>query len=414
MKLIYDILKLVANETNFSRRETFMEKNAQNNESLWTKNFIVINVINLLIFFSFQMLLPTLPLYAKKLGGTNSIIGLVTGAFIVSSVFIRPLSGLFLDKLGRKKVFIVGLLIFILSVFSYSLLPFIGIILIIRFVHGFGWGATSTASSTIASDNIPKNRFGEGMGYFSLTSSLAMAIAPVIGLFVISNYSFNVLFFTSTILAVLGLIVSFKLEYKNIENKDESKPKGSLYEKVSIYPSIIIFFVTVTYGSLTSFLPLYASQKGIQNIGIFFTVYAISLFISRPLFGKIIDKLGFDYAVIPGLICVIAAMILLSMASNIQMFLITAFIYGIGFGAAQSSLQTMSMVGVPPLRLGAANATFLTAFDCGIGLGAIVLGVVSSNIGYSKMYLLAGISAIIAFILYFIICRKKINVKETT
>ncbi len=384
-----------------------MEKDIQKDKVLWTKNFVIINIINLLIFFGFQMLLPTLPLYAKKLGGTNSVIGLVTGAFVVSSVIIRPISGLLLDKLGRQKVFLVGLFIFIISVFSYSLVPFISAIIMIRFIHGFGWGAVSTASNTIASDNIPKDRFGEGMGYFSLTSSLAMAVAPTIGLFVISKYNFQILFLVSTLLAVLGGIVAFKLEYKKIENKEQTKTKTSLYEKVSINPSIIVFFITITYGALTSFLPLYASQKGIENIGVFFTVYAISLFISRPIFGKIIDKLGFDYAIIPGFICVIISMALLSEASNISMFLISAFIYGIGFGATQSSLQTMAMTGVPPSRLGAANATFFTAFDCGIGLGAVILGVVSSNVGYAQMYLWASGSAIIAFILYFIIGRKR-------
>lgn len=390
-----------------------MKKTVQNNKVLWTKNFIIINLINLLIFFGFQMLLPTLPIYAKKLGGTNSIIGLVTGAFVVSSVIIRPISGLLLDKLGRQKVFLVGSFIFILSVFSYSFVPFISGILIIRFIHGFGWGAVSTASNTIASDNIPKNRFGEGMGYFSLTSSLAMAVAPTIGLFVISKYSFQVLFFISTILAVLSVIVAFKLEYKKIEDKEQTKIKASLYEKLSITPSIIVFFVTITYGALTSFLPLYAAQKGIENIGIFFTVYAISLFISRPIFGKIIDKLGFDYAIIPGLICIIISMTLLSQASNISMFLIAAFIYGVGFGATQSSLQTMAVTGVSPSRLGAANATFFTAFDCGVGLGAVILGVISSNVGYAEMYLWASASAVIAFILYFITGRKgKLQVQE--
>lgn len=390
-----------------------MEKITQTDKGLWTKNFIIINVINLLIFFGFQMLLPTLPIYAKKLGGTNSIIGLVTGAFVVSSVIIRPISGLLLDKLGRQKVFLVGAFIFIVSVFSYSFAPFISAILIIRFIHGFGWGAVSTASNTIASDNIPKNRFGEAMGYFSLTSSLAMAIGPTIGLFVISKYSFPVLFSISTILAVLSVIVSFKLEYKKIEVKEEIKSKASLYEKSSITPSVIVFFVTITYGALTSFLPLYATQKGIENIGIFFTVYAISLFISRPIFGKIIDKLGFDYAIIPGLICIIISMTLLSQASNLNIFLIVAFIYGIGFGATQSSLQTMAVNDVSPSRLGAANATFFTAFDCGVGLGAVILGVISSNVGYGEMYLWASASAVIAFILYFITGRKgKLQVQE--
>ncbi len=102
-------------------------------------------------------------------------------------------------------------------------------------------------------------------------------------------------------------------------------------------------------------------------------------------------------------------MVLLSQSSNITMFFITAFIYRIGFGAAQSSLQTMAVTGVSSSRLGAANATFFTAFDCGVGLGAVILGIVSSNIGYGPMYLLASCFAIIAFILYLIIGRKKLK-----
>lgn len=383
-----------------------MTKKLQATEKLWTKNFIIINVINLLIFFSFQMLLPTLPIYIKDLGGSDAIIGLVTGIFVVSSVIIRPISGLLLDKLGRQKVFVIGLIIFILSVFSYSVFSVISIILFIRFIHGFGWGAVSTSSSTIASDNIPKKRFGEGMGYFSLTSSLAMALAPVIGLSLISRYGSNMLFYVSTILAALGFLATFKLKYKKTTIQKTSKVKGSLYEKSSINPSLIVFFVAITYGALTSFLPLYAAERGLENIGIFFTVYAIALFITRPLFGKVIDQLGYDYAIIPGLILVMIAMGLLSIASNLSLFLITAFIYGVGFGATQSSLQTMAVAGVPSERLGAANATFLTAFDSGIGLGAIVLGVVASSIGYSQMYLLAAGFALLAFIIYFMIGRK--------
>lgn len=386
-----------------------MQKENTNNETLWTKNFIIINIINLLIFFSFQMLLPTLPLYIKELGGSNSVIGLVTGIFVVSSVIIRPISGLLLDKLGRKKVFVIGLIIFILSVLSYSVFSVISVILFIRFIHGFGWGAVSTASSTIAADNIPKKRFGEGMGYFSLTSSLAMALAPVIGLSLIARYGSSMLFYVSTILATLGFIATFRLKYKETTTQSTNKTNGSLYEKSSLNPSFIVFFVSITYGALTSFLPLYAAEQGIANIGIFFTVYAIALFITRPLFGKIIDTLGFDFAIIPGLVLVVIAMGLLSIASSLPLFLVTAFIYGVGFGATQSSLQTMAMVGVPSNRLGAANATFLTAFDSGIGLGSIILGIVSASIGYSQMYLWAAASAVIAFTLYFIIGRKKID-----
>lgn len=377
----------------------------EKSQSIFTRNFIVISIINLLIFFSFQMLLPTLPIYIERLGGEKSVIGLINGIFVISAVAIRPFSGMLLDRLGRKKVFLVGLIIFILSVFSYSLFSVISIILLIRFIHGFGWGAASTASSTIASDNIPKERFGEGMGYFSLTASLAMALAPMVGLSIVSKYDFNTLFMVSTVLAAIGFIIAIKVKYKKI---DVSEKKGALFEKMSITPSIIVFFVSITYGALVSFLPLYALERGVEDIGIFFTIYAVSLFVSRPIFGKIIDKIGYDYAIIPGLIFLFISLGVLSNASSMPMFLLTGVMYGVGFGAVQSSLQTMAVAGVAPHRLGAANATFLTAFDCGIGLGSILFGVVSSSMGYSKMYIFASMSAVIAFILYFIIGRKKV------
>lgn len=387
-----------------------MKEQLQENKSIWTKDFIIIIVINFLIYFGFQMLLPTLPIYVKDLGGTKGVIGWVTGLFTISALIIRPFIGAGLDRFGRKWIFLLGLIIFIIVTGAYSFLPTIGLILMFRFIHGFGWGASSTASSTIATDIIPKKRFGEGMGYYSLSSSLAMAIAPAVGLSMISKFNFQAVSLVSTGLVILGLILSFTLTYKKVEKapkKEKSKEKILLYEKTSIRPTIVIFFVAVTYGTITSFLSLYAKERGIENIGIFFTIYAVSMLISRPSFGKIVDSYGADFAVIPGLICVAIAMVLLSIASTLSIFIIAAFFYGIGFGAAQSSLQAMAVINAPRHRLGVANATFFTGFDSGIGFGSIVLGIVSSTFGYSQMFLWSVSSVLIAFILYIAIGRKK-------
>lgn len=384
-----------------------MEQKALRVKPLWTRNFITITMVNLLIFLGFQMLMPTLPVYVKSIGGADSVIGLVTGIFTISALLTRPVSGLLLDKVGRKKVFLVGLGIYILSVFAYNWLATIALILLFRFIHGFGWGASSTSSNTIASDYIPKERFGEGMGYFSLSSSLAMAAGPAVGLYITSNYSFTLLFFISASLASLGFLLSLSLEFKEVTKKELEKKQAALYEKSSLKPSIIVFFLTITYATIVSFLSLYAAERGIQNIGMFFTVYAFSLLISRPVFGKVVDRFGFDFAVIPGLVCIFIAMILLSQASTLSMFLLVALIYGIGFGAGQSSLQTMAVVSAPSNRRGAANATFLTGFDSGIGFGSIVFGLVAASFGYSQMYIWSTVAIGLAFLLYFGIGRKK-------
>lgn len=387
-----------------------MKEKEKKSVTLLTKDFILIIIINLLIFFGFQMFMPTFPVYIKKLGGGDSMVGLVVGIFTISSLAARLLSGMALDRIGRRVVFLAGLGVFILAVLSYNWLPTIGLILAFRLIHGFGWGASSTASSTIASDIIPKERFGEGMGYFSLASSLPMAIAPAVGLFVVSNFSFTALFFVSAGLAALGFLLAFALKYHKVDMQERPKTKAAFFEKSSVRPTIIIFLVTITYGSIGSFLPLYAAQKGIQNIGLFFTVYALSLLVSRPVFGRIADKLGHNFAVIPGLICVLITMVLLAQASAMPMFLIAAFVYGIGFGAVVSSLQAMAVANTPPYRRGAANATFFTGFDSGIGLGAILCGSVATAVGYSRMYLWAVVPALLAFILYFAFTNNKKSV----
>lgn len=379
---------------------------------LWTRDFISITIINFLIFFSFQMLQPTLPIYVKQLGGGDAIIGLTTGIFTVSALFTRPYSGLKLDQMGRKTVFLVGIGICMVSILSYSLFPVIGLIILFRLLHGFGWGASSTASNTIASDCIPKERFGEGMGYFSLSSSLAMAIAPATGLTLISNYNIHLLFFSSTGLILVAFLLVFFRQYKKNDPTEKvpvvkaSVEKVALYEKSSIRPAIIIFFVAVTYGAITSFVALYAAERGISNIGLFFMIYAISLILSRPGLGKLNDRFGSNYVMIPGLIAIMVAMILLSQATTQLMFLMVAFIYGVGFGATQTTMQTMAVANAEPWRRGAANATFFTGFDSGIGLGAMCLGAVASHLGYSLMYLWGAGSIAIAFILYFLMTKK--------
>ena len=127
------------------------------NTKLWTRNFILMIVLNTFIFFGFQMLMPTLPGFIKQMGVTDSTVGLVTGIFTISTLIVRPFAGLALDRIGRKPVLIAGLTIFIIMVSSYSFLPSIGLILLFRFIHGFGWGTTTTSTSTIAAECPPAN-----------------------------------------------------------------------------------------------------------------------------------------------------------------------------------------------------------------------------------------------------------------
>ncbi len=344
--------------------------------------------------------------FSAELGGSDSWAGLVVGIFTISAVLMRPIAGRLLDKQGRRGVFILGLIVFLICVVAYNWTSTISVLLMLRFIHGFGWGASSTASSTIASDVVPKSRLGEGMGYFGLTSTLAMAIAPALGLEILGGYGFNAVFYISAGVVLISIFIALLIKYHkpDVVPKSDSdgfpkSGKAGIFERSAILPAVVIFFITMTYGAIVSFIALYAGQKQVENIGLFFTVYAAALLISRPYFGRLTDRKGTPFAVLPGILCVIVSMSLIYFANSLMAFLI-AGIYGIGFGAVQPALQAMSVRKVDNTRRGAANATFFLGFDLGIGAGAILWGIIAEHLGYQLIYLLAIIPAVVGALIY--------------
>lgn len=379
----------------------------ENTISLWSRNFITIIISHFFLLFGFQMLLPTIPLFASSFNANETIIGLVSGLFTISAVLIRPISGTLLDKVGRRIVLIISLLLFIFSSLSYNLVNSISIFLVLRFIHGIGWGSSNTASDTIATDNIPQERFGEGMGFFGLSMSLGMAAGPAFGMSIVNKYGFNFLFYASAFFVFLSIIISSTITYEKQEKSSEERSLF-LFERESIEPAILMALITISYGAIVGFIPLYAQEQGIDNIGSFFTVYASALLITRPLLGKIVDKYGFDYTIIPGIILIFISMVFLGFTSSLLSYLLIAVVYGIGFGACQLSFQTMAIVNIPQNKRGGANAIFYVGFDGGITIGSILYGYLASLVGYGNMYLLTIIPTFLALAGYIFIRNKRV------
>lgn len=373
-----------------------------NKTKLWTWNFTLITVTNLFMFFAFQLFPSALPPYLKSLGASDNLLGWLQGLMTVATLLIRPFAGFALDRYGRKGIFIVGLVGMLLTTVAYRFFPVVGIIFFIRFMHGIMWGIANTACSTVATDNIEKSRFSEAMGYFSLASSIAMAVAPAVALSM--GMQNNVLLALGFL--AITVILAFLIKYQ--KPKMEQTKKGiSPYAKESILPSAIMLLFSITFGAILTFIALYAVQKSIESVGLFFTVYAVAMLVTRPFLGKLIDNKGFGAGIWPGVIMVPASLVLLSVSNGLVSFLICGAIYGIGIGAAQASLQTMAIVNVPKGRTGAANATFFTGFDGGIGVGAVLAGFISTIFGYSGMFAFMAIFPVLAGILYFATSRRK-------
>lgn len=334
-------------------------------EQLWSKNFILICLVNLMIFTCFYFLLPTLPIYVTDvLHGNAKNVGYIIGLLPITAVLVRPVSGYLVDTIGRKRIMISALVVFVIISFSYSLAGIMLILLGIRVIHGFTWAFISTATGTIASDLVPISRRGEGMGYFGLTNTLAMALAPILSLYILGRYGFHTLFTAGSVIAAIGLLCVFGMKgyQENLLIKKKTEiTLASFFEPRVFSLSIIMLFISMTYGGVISFITLYAKQLAINNIGVFFLVYALSILCVRPFAGIIHDKKGPKMVMAIGFMAMITAYILLFTADGFLLFILSAITLGIGMGITNPSIHAMVINQVEPFRRGAATGTLFTA-----------------------------------------------------
>jgi MFS family permease len=384
-------------------------------ERLWSSDFVLLTLSNLLLFFGFQMLLPTLPVYVAYLGGDNSAIGLVIGIFTISAILIRPFTGAALDFMGRKLILFIGLAVCFVAIGAYYWATTIFLLLLLRIVHGAGWGTSTTTYGTIASDMIPAARRGEGMGYFGLGSTLAMALGPMIGIWVMKSFGFGLLFLISLLstLCSMGLTkwMTIPAPVRNPKTQGEIPFHEKFLEQKALFPAFLVLLMGVTYGGIISFITLYGKEAGISNVGWFFLTNALFLFVVRPLAGKVFDQKGHVWVLVPGAVFGIIGLYLLSTTSSLAELILSAIFYGIGFGAIQPSLQAWTIQRVLPFRRGVANATFYSGFDLGIGGGAMILGPVAQMTNYAHMYRFSCIFFVIYLMVYgiFLLKKKKMN-----
>jgi len=372
------------------------------NDKIFTRDFAFIWLANFFIFLGFQMTLPTIPIFVNELGGSDQLIGIIVGIFTFSALLLRPLAGHALESKGRGFVYIFGIVLFIISIGSFGFISAIGFLIVMRIVQGIGWGFSTTASGTIATDLIPPKRRGEGMGYFGLSGNLALAFGPALGLTLVGVLTFSQLFLICSALGVLTLLLALNIRYKKVEESPhKTRPaRFDVIEKTAINPSIILFFITLTFGGIASFLPLYAAEKSVGGIQFYFIVYAAFLMLSRIFAGRLYDRKGDLYVIPPGAILIFAAMLLLSWLPNTTTMLVAGALYGFGFGTVQPALQAWAVDKAEGNRKGMANATFFSFFDLGVGIGSILFGQLAFVYGYGIIYIVSAGSVVLSLLYY--------------
>ncbi len=365
--------------------------------SILTRNFILAWLVSFSAFASFYFLLATLPLYIVQIGGSESEVGLIIGVFATTALALRPLVGRAADIWSRRLLILGGSFLLFLSSLSYNLAQGVFPLLLVRVLHGAGWAGFGTAVMVLVADLLPPPRRGEGMGYYGMSMNLAMALGPAAGVFLLRAFSFPVLFLSSAAMAMVGVVLA---GFISEPHRQKNPSRGAILERSALFPSLVLCLSALSYGSIVSFFPLYAGKKGIENPGLFFTVFALVLILARGPAGRLSDKKGRAATIVPGLLLAALGLSLLSVAGSLGLFLLAALLYGLSFALVQPSLMALTIDRAEPSRRGAAMGTFSMAMDLGIGGGAFLWGFVAQGAGFPAIYQLAAITTLVALVVF--------------
>lgn len=376
--------------------------------SVWSKNLILAMLSSLCVGISGQLLSPTLPVYVVEIGVPETLAGTMLTAFAVGALLFRPVSGVLVDRIGRKKMVMIGAVVVFGSFLCYLLTSTFYAMMVIRVVQGIGFCLTSTGLGTIASDVIPRDKITEGIGYYALAGAVSMTVGPAIGFFLKDNLGMTAIFFTGLGLCAVCLLSAYNITYREnlIKVEKGTKLKIKLFEKNSLLPAAMIFSVTVSQTALTTYLALYAKSIGIASVGSFFLLNSFGTISARAFAGRITNRVGEQKFLIAAVSLTACCMFAVGLMRSYVMLCLIAVIYGFGYGVIYPVTNAMSIKNAVPENRGAANATYSASFDFGTIMGGMVWGFVAVVTGYSVMYMIAAALMLVVIPLTFLYRKK--------
>jgi predicted MFS family arabinose efflux permease len=374
---------------------------------LWTGNFIAIWASNFLLFFSFYLLMPTLPFYLIDnfhLSYTQA--GIIISLYVIASVLSKPFTAFAADTFNRKHIYLVLYFLFIASFAGYIVSATIAFLIFIRIIHGLSFGSLMTTSNALVIDILPRLRQGEGIGYFGLSGTLAMAIGPLIGLLIYDNFNFNVIFYAALAAGAIGCIFAFFIKARHLRKpKKEPITIDRFFLIKGIPIGINYVFLAIPYAMITTYIALYGKEIGqSDNTGIFFIVMSVGLIISRIFAGKNMDKGKIIETIKFGIILAACSYFLLAFVEHLPkpllMYYISAFLVGLSYGVIFPAFNVMFINLAKRNRRAAASSTYLVSWDSGIGIGMLIGGKIMDMVNVASIYAVGGVCAILAAICF--------------
>ena len=383
-----------------------------NRDRLVTPSYCCILLANFLLFFGFYLLMPVMPFYLTEVfGAGRATVGVALSCYVIAALSIRPFSGYLLDTFARKPLYLLAYFVFTAIFAGYLVAGTLTLFMIFRVVHGFAFGAVTVSGNTVVIDIMPSSRRGEGIGYYGLANNIAMSVGPMVGLFMHESCSFETIFLCSLASCALGFAMACLVRTPAKEPVKREPVSLDRFILLKGLPAgLDLLLLSIPYGMTTTYVAMYAAEIGITSkVGIFFTLMAVGMAISRIFSGRQVDKGRVTQVIALGMYLVCVCFFVLSSCAAIAvwnpvlckyLFFAVALFLGVGFGTMFPAFNTLFVNLAPNGQRGTATSTYLTSWDVGIGAGLLLGGYIAQIGSFDKAYLFGACLTVVSA-LYF-------------
>ena len=347
---------------------------------------------------------PVLPLFARELGASPTLIGFIVGASTVTGIFFKYPAGVLSDVWGRRPMLLTASGVFALMPFAYLPLFSLSGLAATRLLHGSATAIFGPVGSAAASDLAPVRSRGRWLATMSSLQGLGQAIAPVAAGYLLATSGFNRVFVVSGGVGVIGLLILVSAQWP--ARAVATRPKfidvarGVLTDRGILIVSLAQAAQFFLNGVMSAFLPLYAADViGLTGlgIGVVIGVQTAATLITRPFFGAVSDRTGRRAMILGGLVTCTACVVAVSFLSNAWVLGAVAVVYGCGLSVTTSATAAQITDLSRRAQFGSAHGIFGTLYDVGDALGPIAAGMLVSTVGLPEAFrVMAAITGIFA------------------
>ncbi len=366
-------------------------------------SIIRVMIASMLEYTAVALLWPVFPLWADDLSSSDTQIGVVsTLALGVGLIVARPVAGKIMEGRRRAPTYIIGLTISGIACILYPNLPSFYWLIVLRFIHGIGFGLSTTSGITTINDLAPPERRGQIMAYYGAINALALILGPSLGWWLYTHWDFTLTSYAVAAGSTLAIIPLIALPEPV---KQRITGKALMFEALRGTPMKVIvaghFLFFLVHGAVVTFLPLrMVDHNGFMNVQLFLIAQGCTIIAVRVLLGRKFDTLGRLPFVFGGLFALSIAVVGIGVGGSDAFYLAAGIIYGISFGlyvaAASALVGDVTRVEVRAR----AFALFMCALDLGFTFGGLAFGPISDAIERSGAFLVTGILPIVALALY--------------